>query len=93
MNERNINGNTILNFKQFWKSFNIKSGLSKKKKKKTQARKLQQRGAGEGAAEHYTANIADIMVVLPSHLLYFPISGKLYLISALPQTLFGRLLK
>ena len=44
-------------------------------------------------AEYCTSNIADIMVMLPSHLLYFLIPGKLYLISALPLTLFGRLLK
>lgn len=50
-------------------------------------------GVSEGEADHCTSNIADITVMLPSRLLYFPISGKLYLISALPQPLFGRLLK
>lgn len=39
--------------------------------------------------EYCTSNTADITVMLPSHLLYFPISGKLYLISALPLRLFS----
>lgn len=43
--------------------------------------------------ERRASNTADIMVMLPSRLLYFPIPGKLYLISALPLRLFGRPLK
>lgn len=50
-------------------------------------------GCNRGGAEYCTSNIAHIMVMLLSHLLYFPISGKLYLVSALPLRLFGRLLK
>lgn len=50
-------------------------------------------GCSRGGADYCTSYISDIMVMLPSHLLYFPIPGKLYLISALPLRLFGRLLK